>query len=145
MPLDEDQFYAEACESLRHYSNSVKDIRTVTIAQGFIVLSATLYLIRENQFPLSSCVSFFGILLTAVLHGLQSNYWHQFDDFLQYIIVAEQKGVKDNSALGPWSTYGIHRNKRFAKRWYRLRVKHGPYILLLIGLLLVLIYSIANL
>src|SRR5215213_9612023 len=40
--------YGEGCSALRHYSLCVLNTRTITIAQGFVLLTAAAYLIKER-------------------------------------------------------------------------------------------------
>ena len=100
MPLSIETLYSEACQGLRHYSAAVKSIRTITIAQSFVVLGASHYLIKDAQWLLACLISLFGLLLTIILLGLQSNYWSQFDNLLEYLLKLEE-AEKPSRGPGP--------------------------------------------
>ena len=142
MAISDELRYEQASEALRHYSLSVFNIRSLAIAQGLVVLSGSLYLIKEGFAGFSLCASLFGLLFTWVLYALQKNYWHQFDDLLQYAMSLEADFKEHSRDLGPWSSYGITRNQRFMRRAYRLRVKYGPYVLLASALSIVILYDL---
>jgi hypothetical protein len=42
--------YTEGCSALRHYSVCVLNTRTITIAQGFAILTGAIYTIKEGLF-----------------------------------------------------------------------------------------------
>jgi len=145
MVINDELRYEQASEALRHYSLSVFNIRSLAIAQGLVVLSGSLYLIKEGFAGFSLCAALFGLLFTGVLYALQKNYWHQFDDLLQYAMKLEADFGELSRDSGPWSSYGMTRNHRFTKRSYRLRVKYGPYILLSSALSMVIAYDLIRL
>ena len=69
--------------------------RALSIAQGFVILTALTYLIKEERYLPSLFVSFFGIAFTVVLSSLQKNYWLHFTAILD-TVVDEMKRSEDH-------------------------------------------------
>ena len=127
--------YVEGCNALRHYSNCVINIRTVTIVQGLAVLGAAGYLIKEGLFFHSLLAVIFGLLLSGVLFGLHRNYYDHFNVILKHI-------AEDIEKDGPWRTYKDNRDKNLKKyKW----THYGPFILLALSLLALFIYDAVQL
>jgi hypothetical protein len=123
--------YAEGCNALRHYSLCVLNARTLTIAQGFVLLSGAIYFMKEQLFALSVFVSFFSMFFTLVLHGLQKNYWLHFESILNRVVELESGHDSQVSQDGPWGVYKKQREARHKKIWWRYFVVNGPFNLLL--------------
>jgi hypothetical protein len=142
--IDLDGRYAEGCNSLRHYSSTVMNVRTLAIAQGFTVAGAAGYLLRLGEFNFSLYVSVFGILFTGLLYSLQRNYWLHFKAFLDYVVEVEgfMDRVGADLAAGPWSAYDKKRRERHRRWWWSISAIHGPSLLLLLALVLITIYDI---
>lgn|SRR5215213_471402 len=132
--------YGEGCSALRHYSLCVLNTRTITIAQGFVLLTAAAYLIKERAFALSAFVSLFGLLFTHVLKKLQENYWLHFEAILRAIVKIEHPSSK-----GPWRIYAKQRWLRHKRTQWRVLVVNGPSNLLLIACLAILGFDTYNL
>ena len=137
--------YAEGCTALRHYSLCVLNTRTVTIAQGFVILTAAIYLIKDRSFGASLVVCFFGLSFTVVLNRLQMNYWIHFNTILEIVMRLENLGNSDASLMGPWSAYSELRNERHGKRKWKILVVYGPYYLLTFALATIIMYCVAML
>jgi hypothetical protein len=126
--------YSEGCSALRHYSVCVLNTRTITIAQGFAILTGATYTIKEGLFWPSWCISVFGLLFTAVLNSLQKNYWLHCNAILKKVVELE----KDD---GPWSAYSVQRAKRHEQKRWKILVVDGPFYLLAIALLALNLYD----
>jgi hypothetical protein len=138
--------YAEGCNALRHYSLCVLNTRVLTIAQGFALLSAAAYFIKEGILLLSIFVSFFSLLFTLVLHELQRNYWLHFESILKRVVELERSRDSSNqSPDGPWGAYQEQRIARHEKKRWRYFVVNGPFNLLLFASLLMSGFAIFNL
>lgn len=145
MTLSAERLYTEGCNAARHYSNGVKSIRTISIGQGFAIIAIASYLFDRDQPWLVLILAIFGIMFTTVLFMLQTNYWKQFDAVLEYVTQLERKeGSEETFPPGPWSAYAGPRNQRFGRRWYRVLVMYGPYLLLLIALTGLAAYTLAE-
>jgi hypothetical protein len=130
--------YSEGCSALRHYSVCVLNTRTITIAQGFAILTGAIYAIKEGLFWTSLCISVFGLFFTAVLNRLQKNYWLHCNAILKEVVELETNG--------PWTAYSIQRAKRHEQKRWRILVVDGPFYLLvtaLVGLNLYDAYKLA--
>lgn len=77
--------YSECCETYRHYSSNIKEIRTVSIAQGIIALTGSGYLLQTKSYTGAIFVVFFGILLTLTLWRIHKNYYRNAINYLNYI------------------------------------------------------------
>ena len=82
--VDDSQKYTEGCNALRHYSDCVKNIRTLTIVQGLVVLGSIFYLWGNKSIVFN--LSLFGLLFTIILTLLHYNYIKHFKTFLDWII-----------------------------------------------------------
>lgn len=136
--LDQGALYSEGCSALRHYSSRVINVRTIAFAQGIALLGSAGYFLRTGSFILSTSVAGFSLLFTALLYSLQHNYWLHFQAFLVYVIELEN-GSGDG--VGPWSAYDKQRRKRHRKWFWSISAIHGPFLLLLVALLSIMIAS----
>lgn len=125
--------YTEGCSALRHYSVCVLNTRTITIAQGFAILTGAIYTIKEGLFWYSLCISVFGLLFTAVLNRLQKNYWLHCDAILTKVVELERNG--------PWTAYSIQRAKRHEQKIWKMMVVDGPFYLLVTALVALNLYN----
>ena len=107
--------------------------RTITIAQGFAILTGAIYTIKEGLFWSSLCISVFGLLFTAVLKMLQKNYWLHCDAILKKVVELERNG--------PWTAYSIQRAKRHGQKIWKMMVIDGPFYLLVIALVALNVYN----
>jgi len=131
--------YNEGCNALRHYSLCVMNTRALTIAQGFVILTASTYLIKEERYVPSLFVSFFGIAFTVVLSSLQKNYWLHFTAILDTVV------DEIEAKRGPWSAYRVQRNDRHKKPLWKTLVIDGPFILLSLALVTLVVYALLKL
>jgi len=145
LALDQKTKYNEGCNALRHYSLCVMNMRTVTIAQGLVLLSGTAYLINQKAFQYSFSLAIFGLLFTGVLYGLQKSYWEHFEKILEAVVILEISSDENSTAEGPWSAYKENRKTLFDRPLWGLWVRHGPFMLLLMALLGIAVYDAAKL
>src|SRR6185436_16112849 len=131
--LNDKAKYIEGCSALRHYSVCVLNTRTITIAQGFAILTAAVYTIKEGLFWPSLCISIFGLLFTAVLNRLQKNYWLHCDEILKKVVELE-KG-------GPWTVYSVQREQRHGQKIWKMTEIDGPVNLLVFALVALNLYD----
>jgi len=125
--------YSEGCSALRHYSVCVLSTRTITIAQGFAILTGAIYTIKEGLFRASLCISVFGLLFTAILNRLQKNYWLHCNAILKKVVELEGDG--------PWTAYNDQRKNRHGQRIWKVMVVDGPFYLLGIALVTLNLYN----
>lgn len=125
--------YSEGCSALRHYSVCVLNTRTITIVQGFAILTGAIYTIKEGLFRTSLCISVFGLLFTAVLNRLQKNYWLHCNAILKVVVELETNG--------PWTAYSVQRAKRHEQKIWKIPVVDGPFYLLVIALVALNLYD----
>ena len=83
--------YEEACSTVRHYSSSVRNIRTVTIAQGFAILSAIGFLAKDGKVTLILFASIFCLILTNILYQLHRHYLNNALAAIEFIQDIEDK------------------------------------------------------
>lgn len=132
-------YYEEACEARRLYSNHVKEVRTVSIAQGIAVLGGVVYLEGQAHYFESMAAIVLGFFLTITLWAMHKLYFDHSMVMQDYISeVLEKKN-------GPWTNHIASRNKRLrGKIKYRL-FKHGVFILLAVSLITMAIVIILKL
>jgi len=131
--LNDKTKYIEGCSALRHYSVCVLNTRTITIAQGFAILTAAVYTIKEGLFWPSLWISVFGLLFTAVLNRLQSNYWQHCNAILKEVVELEEGG--------PWTAYRDQREERHRQPIWKVTVIEGPFNLLVLALVTLNLYD----
>jgi len=142
--IDAKAKYAEGASALRHYSLCIFNLRTVTLAQGILLLGGTAILFRSCLFNPAAVVSIFGLLVSVALWRLQRSYWDCFDSVLHSVVDLEQRAAAPQDPLGPWASYKRKQDVVVEEFWWRLWVKHGPYWLISLAFGCVLVASIAH-
>jgi hypothetical protein len=138
-----EMFYKEGCNAVLHFSTCVMNIRTVTIAQGFAILTAAMYFIKEGSYLYSLLTTLFGFLFTAVLYRLHWNYLEFWKDSIRY--AAEIEHHLSAERTGPWNGNLESRERRLSGRINRLLVERGTTILILTALVTAFTYSLLKL
>ena len=77
--------HKEICDSVRHYSNLIYQIRTITIAQGLIILGFSLKITSGLPFILVLGIDMLGMLFTAWVCLIQKTYLKDFDTHIEYL------------------------------------------------------------
>lgn len=134
------KYYEERCNALRHYSSIITDLRKVTIIQGFVIVTATIFLMKENLISYSIVLSLFGLLFTLILIRQQKNDLDIFSIFENQIKIPDNPESSDD----PWVNYTILRKERLDKWWNKLSIIYGPSLLILLAFLTLLAFNICN-
>jgi hypothetical protein len=121
-------YYEQACEGFRHYSTHVREIRTVSIAQGITVLAGAGYLENQGLYAEAFSATGLGFLLTLTLWSMHKMYFDHSMVMQQYISEVLEKGG------GPWTNHRESRRKRLEGKVKHDLFKHGVFILLAISL-----------
>jgi hypothetical protein len=132
------EIYNEACITNRHYSNIILSIRLVTIIQGLIILGICGKLIVEQKLEFVYVPCLFGLLFTVTLLSLHYNYYRYFNFIVNYLC-----DLEDRLSLKPevdfellWTGY---------KKVRKTKIYHfGPFILMGVSFVSLLIYSLCN-
>jgi hypothetical protein len=140
--LDTNTLYTEGSNSLRHYSSAVLNTKNIAIAQGFVILTAAGYLIRERAFGSSLSISLFGLLFTYILYRLQENYWSHFNAILDAVVDLETNRKSDNVPCGHWKAYKEGRDNKRDQWLWKFFVATGPFVLLLFALVVIIIIDL---
>lgn len=122
--------YEQACEACRHYSIHVREIRTITIAQGITVLAGAGYLLKEKLYLESLLATILGFLLTLTLWSMHKMYFDHSLGMQEYI----SKNLENKK--GPWSNHRESRQKRLEGKLKHDLFKHGVFLLLTVSLIL---------
>ncbi|MCB9746818.1 MAG: hypothetical protein H6755_00240 [Candidatus Omnitrophica bacterium] len=131
-------YYEQACEAFRHYSLHVREIRTVSIAQGLTVLAGSAFLTNQSQYSQALAAIGFGFLLTITLWSMHKMYFDHSMEMQKYI--SEILEDKD----GPWTNHRESRRKRLEGRFKHGLFKHGVFILLMISFLTLTLFIISR-
>lgn len=149
--------YEEACKAALHYSNSILSVRTLTIAQGLVVLGSSSNLSKEGEFIFSIAVSIFGIFLTMILFYFQKGYWTHFNCFVDYIVKYNEAPKKNSKQpkkktlspamieSGPWTTFLLTREEDFHSGLKKHLRINGTFILIGVSLAILLLYDTTRL
>lgn len=131
--LSNESLYKEACDSYRHYSILIKDVRLLTIVQGITVLSGIGFLIQSNLYSASIITAIFGLFLTMTLHRLHKTYFTNAMNLLNYIYSELEGGI------GPWSNQHDFHLNRTEKQMSKILIRHGIFVLIysMCGLILI--------
>lgn len=140
MNIEITTLYEEGCKSIRHYSLALRNIRTITIAQGFAVLTAVFYLTKENQYLFSVVVTMFGIALTGILYRLHANYHSYLRTAINYILDIEKKHL--DKYCGPWSAMEENRRGYISVILVKFTLNMAIYVLLVITFIYAIIFNL---
>ena len=140
--LDVKQIYEQSCNFLRHYSGLILKVRTLTFAQGFLVLSACILLLKEKEQDIARYVAIGGLILTIVFERLHWNYLKYFMSTQEYLQKLEENYFVDQNIPGLLSVIESERNERLNKWYNRLMVIYGPFLIIVLGFLVIIFVSI---
>lgn len=126
--------YKEGCHALRHYSNHVLNIRTLTIAQGLVIFGSIIYLLQNNLFLYLFFIGIFGFFFSISLFILHRVYYEHFNNILEKVINLE-------SYNGPWTIYYCKRAKKLENVYYKAIHHYIPFLFFIISMFLIIIYS----
>lgn len=90
-PLSKDYIYREAFECLRRFGDMAVAVRHATYVQGYIVLSATVFLWTKAQYVYAAAAALFCVLFTITLFGLHRHYVFYYFDSREYIRILENE------------------------------------------------------
>jgi len=98
-PLSKDYIYREAFASLRRFGDMAVAVRHATYVQGYIVLSATVFLWTKGQYLYTAAAAMFCVLFTITLFILHRHYVFYYFDSREYIRVLEKEfGVPEDKS-----------------------------------------------
>jgi len=148
--------YQEGSETLRHYSNYIKELRRLVIVQGFVIITASSFLIKDESYIISGCVAFFGFIFTIALSIQLKNEMDDFESVLYSVINVENKLICEDGSLndnnkgnekklideiGIWNNYSKDRKKRFENEFFKFWVLRGPSFIIGITFLAIIYVS----
>lgn len=122
--IDDKTKYKEGSASLRHYSTTILNIRTVTIVQGLVLIGSIMYLIQNEYYGYLIFTSVFGMLFTATLFIFNNVYLSDFESILNYLVRELE------NETGPWGAYNRNRENRLRNRFTHPIAHHGIFTLL---------------
>ena len=83
------QVYDRGCEMLRHYSDTLRQVRLTTVVQGIVILTGTLVLAKDGATIYAVIACSFGVLFTFILWKLNWNYLRYFESIQERLIQIE--------------------------------------------------------
>lgn len=119
--------YKESCEVVRYFMSSLQSIRTLTIAQGFTILSVVVYLTGESKHMLAVFAATFGILITVVLFFMRSKAFSHMETAISH-------AVKQEKGKGLWSGIEKTRKEKWSKPLLSFIVNRLIYIVFFLAL-----------
>ena len=126
------QVYDEGCSGLRHYSLALRNIRIITITQGFAILTAACYLTKENQPNLAIGASVFGIMITGVMYQLYKLYHSHAASLSDYVAEIETKYLEYHQ--GPWQKIRENRDLKWMGIFQKFTISGGIYAVFVLSM-----------
>jgi hypothetical protein len=152
MSISSKDMYTEASQTIRHYSTCVMRIRFLSIAQGFVIISASYFLVKDQQFILCSFLSLLGVILTYILHIHTNGYRENLWAFLDYAVNLErthQANMNSNNehvicSAGPWILCRDRLEDRYRSKHYTYTAVYGHLAMLYLSMFFAMIVGIAG-
>jgi len=139
--MDESHTYNEACIGFRHYSNLSSSARNTLIIQGILLLSASGYLFKTQEYPYVLLSALFGLVFTWFLNFTHSNYQDKAESFIKSACKIERRLSAD--AVKPIYVFYKHHKKYIAPK--ETLIVKGNFILMFAAFLILLIAAIFKL
>jgi hypothetical protein len=127
---DNTKAYAEACNTLRHYSNASLAVRSASVVQGLAILLPWAYGFTQGQpqefyaFALPGA----GVIFTGLLFLFHLSYFRATEFFYDAAAKMEQKLFHED--FRPIATYDAYHKRRYRNTWFRLITLDAPFTLI---------------
>lgn len=139
--MNKESFYREGACNLRFFVECVREMRTITIAQGVVIITAAAYLNEKGLFSLSIIVGVFGLLFTLVLSVYHRKYMKLADAATEYLQRLEAEFSAPEPPDGPFLAVERSRMSVRRQKLDRFLLDHGTSSLILVTLLGILAYD----
>ena len=137
--MDNSEVYKEACASFRHYSKAALTLRVSVIAQGMVLLSASSYLYKNQEFIYSIFTALFGIIFTFALLILHSNYQRKCAIFISNASLLEEKSEEVD--INIMSVYNEDHNQHVKTTLGEITIANGLFVVMLIAFTVLVVLS----
>jgi hypothetical protein len=116
-------------------------MRTITVVQGVVIITAAAYLNEKGHFDLSIIVGVFGLLFTLVLSQYHRKYMKLADAENEYLQRLETEFSPPDHPDGPCLAFEQARMSVRHQKLDRFLLNHGTSSLILVALLGVISYD----
>lgn len=115
--IDQLKSYAEACNTLRHYSNASLTVRITSIVQGIALLIAWAYVLTrsESQYKYAVIIPIAGFLFTILLYRFHMGYFRATEVFYRVTAKIEEKFFDEDCR--PHSMYQSLHKEMYNNFW----------------------------
>jgi hypothetical protein len=137
--IDQLKPYSEACNNIRHYSNSSLAVRLVSIVQGIAILGAWAFTFTQKISPLMIVFPVAGLIFTVLLYRFHYGYYRATRFFYMLAAQIEKKFFEEDCQ--PIAIYREEREKIYRSPWEKILTVNAPFILIGTLFLLALIIS----
>jgi len=127
--------YAEACNTLRHYSNASLAVRSASIVQGLAILFSWGYALNQSHPKAFYAfgLPFAGLLFTGLLFCFHFGYFRATGFFYDQAAQMERKFFEEGCR--PIGAYNLRQKEFYRSASSKLFIRNAPFTL--IGLLFI--------
>jgi hypothetical protein len=125
--IDQLKAYAEACSTLRHYSNASLTVRLASVVQGITILGAWAIALTQRIPSLMIALSSGGLLFTFLLYRFHVGYFRATVVFYEVAEKMEEKFFDEDCR--PIATYNMMHKVLYSSRWSKAFTLNAPFAL----------------
>lgn len=125
---DQLKAYAEACNTLRHYSNASLTVRLASIVQGIAILGAWAIALVQGKSLLIVGFPIGGLLFTFLLYRFHLGYFRATNSF--YKIAADMESKFFEPGNRPIDSYNKEHEKLYSSKWGKTFTLNAPFTLI---------------
>lgn len=126
--IDQLKAYAEACNTLRHYSNASLTVRLASVVQGIAILGAWVVAFTQEKPELMIVFPIAGLLFTALLYRFHLGYFVATKFFYKTAAQMEEKFFEEDCR--PIASYNKEHEKIYGNIWNRVFTFNAPFTLI---------------
>ena len=120
--------YAEACNTLRHYSNASLTVRLGSVVQGIAILGAWALTFTQRMSALMIVFPIAGLLFTALLYRFHLGYFRATSFFYEIAARMEEKFFDEDCR--PIASYNKEHEEMYGNIWGRVFTLNAPFALI---------------
>lgn len=118
--------YAEACNTIRHYSTCSFNVRALTIVQGVALLSVGIVEYKELSFSLLLCLSLLGCFFTILLFNFHKGYFKAIGFF--YDKASKMEEILFDKDFRPIQLYNNEHKKKYKTTYSQFSILYAPFV-----------------
>jgi hypothetical protein len=135
--------YAEACTTMRHYSNASLSVRLASVVQGIAMLAGWAVAISQKAHLVVALLPVVGLLFTALLYRFHMGYFRATTFYHDMAAAMEEKFFEDGCR--PFAAYNKKHDELFGSFTGRFLTLNAPFTLVGTIFLLAAIGSLVSL